>query len=199
MKLIDYINSSLKLEKQKNQIFFFEKNENSLLQEVRITEIPTEVEGFSFDKEVEISKNERRKLINEFLNVENEFINKRCDGVLFFQKKQEIHILICEMKSEKPDPQKYEYQLLNVGLFVQYLIELYLKFSKQELEIKSFKYVLFFREKSKGIINKEKIVYEPSKKFKIFKMNNFEDEIVKYNCNSKLFNHVKFNELIENY
>lgn len=101
------------------------------------------------------------------------------------------------MKSEKPDPQKYEYQLQNVGSFVQYLIDLFLKFSNQKLEIKSFKYVLFFREKSNAIIKKERIVYEPIKKFKISKMNNFDDEIIKYNCNSKLFNYVKFNELID--
>jgi len=197
MKLIDYINSSLKLEKFKNQLIFTENNENSLLQEVRITEIPDDVEAFSLDKEVVFSKNDKRKLFNEFLSIENEFINKRCDGVLIFQDDNQIHILICEMKSEKPTPQKYEYQLQNVGSFVQYLIDLYLKFSNQKLEIKSFKYVLFFREKSNGIIKKEKIVYEPTKKFKISKMNNFNDEIIKYNCNSKIFNHVKFNELIE--
>lgn len=52
MKLIDYINSSLRLEKAKNQIVFVEKNENSLLQEVRITEIPKDVEAFSLDQEV---------------------------------------------------------------------------------------------------------------------------------------------------
>jgi len=197
MKLIDYINSSLKLEKFKNQLIFTENNENSLLQEVRITEIPDDVEAFSLDKEVVFSKNDKRKLFNEFLNIDNEFINKRCDGVLIFQDDNQIHILICEMKSEKPTPQKYEYQLQNVGSFVQYLIDLYLKFSNQKLEIKPFKYVLFFREKSKDIINKEKIVYEPTKKFKISKMNNFNDEIIKYNCNSKIFNHVKFNDLIE--
>jgi len=76
MKLIDYINSSLKLEKFKNQLIFTENNENSLLQEVRITEIPDDVEAFSLDKEVVFSKNDKRKLFNEFLSIENELLIK---------------------------------------------------------------------------------------------------------------------------
>jgi len=196
MKVIDLINPQLRLNKVKNQIVFSEKDENSLLQEVRITKIPDETDAFSLDKKVDLNSNESRKLINEFVNSEIAYVNKRCDAVVIFQKDTELHILICEMKSEKPDPQKYEYQLQNVGVFMQYLIDLYLKFTNKKLELKTFKYILFYREKSKRVINKEKIVFEPTKKFTLSKMNNFDDEIIKYQCKTKLFNFAKFDEFI---
>ena len=199
MRLIDLINPELRLQAHKNQFILSEEAENSKLRKVHISEegeLET-VTAFSVDKEVTIEAGGERKLVNEFLNAQNKLINRRCDGVVIYQKGKTIQAVICEMKSEKLNPQDYEYQLQNVGVFVDYLLDLYRKIEEQDIEIFPTKYVLFYVKKTPPIFRKERIVFQAAKKGAIEKMNNFDDSVIKYPCNTSHHNYVKLSELLD--
>jgi hypothetical protein len=196
MKLPNLINPELWLKVENNTVTLKEESNtgNDTLRAVTIRDLPNNVFVFSTDKPVEISTDKWQKRRNQFLNNENEKINKSCDGVIIHFDGSQLDIVCCELKSKKPTPIQYETQLINAQLFVDYLVALFNRFYEAEgkLEIKKVWYVLFYMNRiirmPKGTRGEPQPVKEA--------MKNYSQSIIKYKCSRTMYNNVKWKDLI---
>ncbi|TAE76316.1 MAG: hypothetical protein EAZ85_00140 [Bacteroidetes bacterium] len=204
MNLQNYINALLLLEIKDNKVSLKEENatENTDLREVIIKNLPLNAFVFSLDKPISFGENTERKANNEFLgNAPN--IKKRCDAVVVCEENDITYILICELKSVSLDPQDYEYQLVNVHIFVEYILNLYQNFTKNPILDTKIEHFLFHkknlktsqqREFRKHNIKYKEILPEYTKD----KMSNFPQyTIIKFPFEKSHYNHLKWEFLRE--
>ncbi len=59
--------------------------------------------------------------ISYYINREN--FNKGCDGIIFLLRNNNLFILLCELKSDRPKKRDFENQLKNSEAFVYYLLK----------------------------------------------------------------------------
>ncbi len=166
MTLRNYINQSLLLEIKNGQVVLCEENaiNNTDLREVTIKNLPANTFAFSLDKPIIFQENANpRKANNEFLG-EAPNIKKRCDAVIVCEEEGVTYILICELKSISLDAQDYEYQLVNVHIFVDYILNLYQHFTQNPALHTKTEHFLFHKKNLQTTQEKEfrkhKIVYE---------------------------------------
>jgi hypothetical protein len=97
MNLQNLINPELWLTVENNAVTLKEDNntDNETLRAVTIRDLPKNVFVFSTDKPIEISTNKWKKRRNQFLNNENDKINKNCDAVIIHYDKNYLHIACC--------------------------------------------------------------------------------------------------------
>ncbi len=157
---------------------------------------------FSTDKNIEVSTTRWEKRRNQFLNDENDKINKSCDGVIVHYDNRYLDIVLCELKSSLPEAIQYETQLINTKLFVDYLVALFNQFyqEKRSLEIRNIRYVLFYVSKQRplkideSMRNQVEIIRQPAPKIET--MQHYPEKIIKYPCFKPLYNYVKWKDLI---
>lgn len=166
MGLQDYINPYLWepvadnehiVEEQKNDDEDTPEQANQCLQKVCVQNIPDNTVFFALDKETifceynecQMFGENRQQAANQFLNKSAEHINKNCDGVFIRQENDELDIVFVEMKSKDPKPKKYENQLVNTSLFVDYLRALHATFNKKPLTVRRTVFALFYYSPSK--------------------------------------------------
>ena len=126
MKLQNIVNPALWLVIKNNAVTLEEnQTEGDTLQAVTIRELPNQVFVFSADKPIKISADKWEKSRNQFLNSENDKINKNCDAVIIHYDGNQLNIACCELKSKNPKPIQYETQLINTKLLVDYLLVLF--------------------------------------------------------------------------
>ncbi|HIE01768.1 MAG TPA: hypothetical protein EYP59_16030, partial [Thiotrichaceae bacterium] len=161
MKLQNLVNPELCLKVDNNAVKLSESQvESDTLREVTIRELPNNVFAFSADKWVKISTDNWKKSRNQFLNSENDKINKNCDAVIIQYDDNQLNIACCELKSKNPTPIQYETQLINTKLLIDYLVALFNTFYEEEkVEIKNVWYVLFYQ--NRAIRDKKSIRGEP--------------------------------------
>lgn len=147
MNLQNYINALLLLQIKDNKVSLKEENatENTDLREVIIKNLPLNTFVFSLDKPISFGENTERKANNEFLGNAPD-IKKRCDAVVVCEENDITYILICELKSVSLDPQDYEYQLVNVHIFVKYILNLYQNFTKNLILDTKIEHFLFHKK-----------------------------------------------------
>jgi len=196
MNLQNLINPELWLTVENNAVTLKEDNntDNETLRAVTIRDLPKNVFVFSTDKPIEISTNKWKKRRNQFLNNENDKINKNCDAVIIHYDKNYLHIACCELKSKNPVPIQYETQLINAQVLVDYLVALFNKFYKDEpkLQIKNVWYILFYMNRAIRIPKATRSEAQPVKEA----MKNYSENIIKYKCSRTMFNNVKWKDLI---
>lgn len=121
----------IEIEQNRRRVKFSENNTQSdTLQSVTIENLPENCFAFSFDQEVNYSflnKNRKLKPKNYFLNTEYQKINSVSDGLIIHYKENEVEIMILEMKSIQA---KYETQLVNTKLLIEYVLAMYQMFEK---------------------------------------------------------------------
>ncbi len=202
MKLQNYINEKLFLEIKNNKIIIEEPNNEiseanqEKLKNITIKNLPTNVFAFSLDKNVEISTDKFRKFYNEFLgNASN--IQKRCDVVLVCEENNNFDILICELKSTNLDRSEYEYQLMNVKVFVDYVLNLYKIIGKQNIENTNIYYILFHKKRVNNDFRKDNIIFSsPKNEHKKEKMYHFDtQEIIIMPIESHSFHYLNWEDL----
>jgi len=194
MKLQNLVNPELCLKVDNNAVKLSESQvESDTLREVTIRELPNNVFAFSADKWVKISTDNWKKSRNQFLNSENDKINKNCDAVIIQYDDNQLNIACCELKSKNPTPIQYETQLINTKLLIDYLVALFNTFYEEEkVEIKNVWYVLFYQ--NRAIRDKKSIRGEPQPVKE--KMKNYPPYIIKYKCSKTLYNNIKWTDLI---
>jgi hypothetical protein len=152
MQLQNLINPKLFLTIKNNKVSIIETNnsENDKLYEVIIENLLPNTFVFSTDKNLIDENGKREEIANKFLNSKNNRINKNCDGILVYQDDQDLYVVICELKSEQPEPGIYERQLMNGKLLVEYLINLFNELYEGEeskLNLKKVYFALFYKRK----------------------------------------------------
>ena len=148
MKLQNLVNPELWLKVKNHAVTLSEsQRESDTLQAVTLRELPNNVFVFSADKPVKMSTNKWEKSRNQFLNNENDKINKNCDAVIIEYDGNQLNIVCCELKSKNPKPIQYETQLINTKLLVDYLVSLFNTFYEEPVEIKEMWYILFYLDR----------------------------------------------------
>jgi len=203
MRLENLINPELCCEIKDNVITFEEKSNigNKELKEVIVKNLPDRnIFVFSTDKSIKVSTNKHEKRRNQFLNNENDKINKRCDGAIIHYDNNYIDIIFCELKSQELKPIQYETQLINTKLFVDYLVSLFNTFYSEEgkIEIRKVQYILFYyrainqhsntrnnyiREEVRPILTNEN-------------MKNYPESIIKCRFQKSIYNYIEWQELL---
>jgi hypothetical protein len=196
MNLQNLINPELWLKVENNAVTLKEENntDNQTLRAVTIRDLPPKVFVFSTDKAIEITTNKLEKRRNQFLNNENDKINKNCDAVIIHIDNNNLHIACCELKSKNPIPIQYETQLINAQVFVEYLVALFNRFYKDEpkLKIKNVWYILFYMNRAIRIPKTTRSEAQPVKET----MKNYSETIIKYKCSRTMYNNIKWDNLI---
>jgi hypothetical protein len=194
MKLQNLVNPELCLKVENNAVKLEESQiESDTLREVTLRELPNNVFAFSTDKPIKISADKWKKSLNQFLNSENDKINKNCDAVIIHYEGNQLNIACCELKSKNPTPIQYETQLINTKLLMDYLVALFNTFYEEEkVEIKNVWYVLF--HKNRAIRDKKSLRGEPQPVKE--KMKNYPLDIIKYKCSKTMYNNIKWADLI---
>jgi len=193
MKLQNLVNPELWLEVENNAVTLSESQiEDDTLRAVTLRELPNNVFVFSADKPVKISTNKWEKSRNQFLNSENQKINKNCDAVIIHYDGNQLNIACCELKSKNPKPIQYETQLINTKLLVDYLVALFNTFYEEKVEIKNVWYVLFYMNRAIRVHKSNRGEPQPVKE----KMKNYPLYIIKYKCNKAMYNNIKWTDLI---
>ncbi len=202
MKLHNLINPELVTNIEGNQIRLEEKQtEDDTLKEVIITQIPDNVFVFNLDKEIikEYKDNGNMKqCINQFLNAEREYINKRCDYIIFYYESNELYLFFCELKSKKPKPNEYETQLINSKIFIDYLFNLFkIFFPDEHIPIKKTKYILFYLRRTTLI--DDVVRGRVEMQYDTENMINYKENIItKYPLKGTHHNYIKWEDLIAN-
>jgi hypothetical protein len=193
MKLQNLVNPELWLEVEKNAVTLEESQiESDTLREVTLRDLPNNVFAFSPDKRVKISAYKWKQSRNQFLNSENDKINKNCDAVIIHYDGNQLNIACCELKSKNPTPIQYETQLINTKLLIDYLVALFNTFYEEEkVEIKKVWYVLFHKNRAIRIHKSIRAEPQPVKE----KMKNYPPYIIKYKCNKPGYNNIQWNDL----
>lgn len=203
MTLQNYINPLLFLEIRNNAITLHEENAvgKDDLRNVTIKNLPANAFAFSLDKPVIFQENTKeRKANNEFLG-EAPNIKKRCDGVIVCEEDGVTYILICELKSVILTPQDYEYQLVNVHIFVEYVLNLYQNFTQNPTLNTKIEHFLFHKKDLQTTQEKEfrkhNIVNMPT--FPVHnqdQMHNFPPyKVAIFPLEKTHFNHLKWEDL----
>jgi hypothetical protein len=82
------------------------------------------------------------KRISEYLNPAHDKINKGCDGIIFTKIVEQWYVFICELKSGKPEENKYLLQFRNTRVFVKFINGILEEFYNLTINFE-LKYVLF--------------------------------------------------------
>jgi hypothetical protein len=141
-----------------------------------------------------------RKANNELLG-EAPNIKKRCDGVIVCEENGVTYILICELKSVSLDAQDYEYQLVNVHIFVEYILSLYQHFTQNPRLNTKIEHFLFHKKDLQTTQEKEfrkhNIVHTTaSPEHQQSSMHNFPAyKIAIFPLKQTHFNHLKWEDL----
>lgn len=122
----------IEIEQNRRRVKFSERlnTQQDRLQSVTIEDLPENCFAFSFDQEVSYSfrdKSAKLKPKNYFLNIEYQKINSVSDGLIIHYKENEVEIMILEMKSLQA---KYETQLVNTKLLIEYVLAMYQMFEQ---------------------------------------------------------------------
>jgi len=193
MKLQNLVNPKLWLEVKNNAVTLSESQiESDTLRAVTLRELPNNVFVFSVDKRVKISADKWEKNRNQFLNSENDKINKNCDAVIIHYEGNQLNIACCELKSKNPKPIQYETQLINTKLLIDHLVALFNTFYEEKVEIKNVWYVLFYMNRAIRVHKSNRGKPQPVKE----KMKNYPPYIIKYKCVKPIYNYIKWVDLI---
>lgn len=82
------------------------------------------------------------KRISDYLNRSAKKINKACDGIIFTQINERYYVIICELKSGKPDVQECVIKYRNSTLFIKLIINILEEFFGSAQKF-GFRYILF--------------------------------------------------------
>ncbi|MFK5971454.1 MAG: hypothetical protein QM487_15240 [Candidatus Marithrix sp.] len=199
MKLHNLINPELELKIEDNKITIEEKQvKNNTLKNITITNLPENTFVFSIDKkDVNICNGKCR---NQLLNSEDNKINKACDCIIFYYEDKYLDLLFCELKSMKLEANRYENQLINSKLFVDYLLVLFRQFYNNEIfEIRKIEFLLFYMDRKlqicKTLRNKVEIDNQP----KYENMKNYPEKIIKYPLQKTHHNYIEWEDLAANF
>mgnify|MGYP003555722885 CR=1 FL=1 len=196
MKLQNLLNPDLELKVKNHAVTFTEEQtDKGALREVMVRNLPDQVFAFSTDKRNACAGTIQGKCRNQFLNDQNDNINKNCDGVIIhYDEHQQLNIVLCELKSGNPRPIQYETQLINTRLLIDYLITLFNQFYQAEgqLDIKNIKYVLFYVSKLRPLKIPESMRNAVEVQRQALpvteKMCHYPEDIIKYPCSKTMYN-----------
>jgi hypothetical protein len=204
MKLQNLLNPDLELKVENHAVTFTEaQTDKHALREVIVQGLPDQVFVFSTDKRNACTDTLLGKCRNQFLNDQNDRVNKNCDGVIIhYDEHQQLNIVLCELKSTNPQPIQYETQLINTGLLMDYLITLFNLFYKEEgqLNIKNLKYILFYVSKPrplkvpKNMRSTVEVLQQATPVTE--RMYHYPENILKYPCPKTMYNYVDWQDLI---
>jgi hypothetical protein len=204
MKLQNLLNPDLELTVKNHAVTFTEEQtDKGALREVMVRNLPDPVFVFSTDKRETCAGQLQGKCRNQFLNDQNDNINKNCDGVIIhYDEHQQLNIVLCELKSTNPHPIQYETQLVNTRLLIDYLITLFNQFYQDEgqLDIKNIKYVLFYVSKPRplkipeSMRNTVEVQKQPTPVKE--RMCHYSENIIKYPCPKTMYHYVNWQDLI---
>lgn len=205
MKFHNLINEFLCEQINEKSVLLEEKNNTTTntLQNIGVSNLPDNVFVISLDKKVEYRKKYKQQFNNLLNNKKpnGKYINKSCDGVFISYEDTAncVDLIFCELKSEDPKANTYEYQLINSKLFVDYVINLYNCFYNSNITVNKFSFVLFYLEKNrpinhnKGLRTKIPVPVPTSKK-----MINFPNiEFIEYPCYQSKFQWINWKELMK--
>ncbi|RKZ83133.1 MAG: hypothetical protein DRR19_19540 [Candidatus Parabeggiatoa sp. nov. 1] len=139
--------------------------------------------GFDAHQTFAFKLNVEGKRISEYLNPAAEKINKSCDGVIFTAIKNEWYVLICELKSKKPNEAEYVLQFRNTHVFIKFIGAILEEFyGINFMENCSVRYILFDKQQSnrynKTTLKNHKIEPEPivsdNKTFWVYKVHHLD-------------------------
>ncbi len=222
MNIQNLINPLLLLEIKEDMLVLSEtENEEKgthTLQEVIITSLPKGLIAYSTDIYVKDLGDKKRKLYNEYMNVpsplltkpdgknwvwtngsefvKTKYIDKRSDAVLVWRNKNEVTIVICDLKSTKFSPEECAYKFMVDKLFLDYLISVLNTIFREQLTISSVQYVIFYLKQ--GLNNKQKprTTKEDSQKFEKVEQIDFEEDVFKFPFFKPHTNQIKWEKLI---
>jgi|GEM_PF-2924201 len=146
MNLRSYINPSLSLEiKNQTLILEGEFQHNLAMPNITIKNIPKNAFAFSLEKTIPETESEAH---NEFLGNVNA-IKETCSAVLVCQEAEIVYIAICEFNAHLSPIIKYENKLVNVHLFLDYILNLYHTFNKVPIAVVNMEHFIFYASISK--------------------------------------------------
>lgn len=204
MKLQNLLHPDLELKVKNHAVTFTEEQtDKGALREVMVRNLPDQVFVFSTDKRNVCTGTLQGKCRNQFLNDQNDKINKTCDAVIIhYDEHQQLNIVLCELKSSNPQPIQYETQLIGTRLLIDYLITLFNQFYQDggQLDIAKVRYVLFYVSKPRPLKIPESMrnTVEVQKQPVPVKerMCHYLEDIIKYPCPKTMYNYINWQDLI---
>ena len=112
-----------------------EKGVNSKINKLHITNVPVDSFAFTLDYDDSPKNKICFQQLSIYLNRALESVNKSCDLVLVIPDlENKYKILILDLKSDKPNLNDTEKQLLNSELYVRYILSMLQYHYKMEVE-----------------------------------------------------------------
>lgn len=221
MNIRNLINPLLLLKVEANKVTLTETENltrEQTLQEVIITQLPNNTIAYSTDIKLKDKAQKDRKLYNEYLHVpsplltkqegENHFwidgsefcnvknIDKRSDGIIIYRNDEnELSVIICDLKSKKFSLQECLDKFITDKLFLDYLLSILSKMFKQNLTIRTIKYVIFYLETDNEKLN-PRTTKENSQKIEVDTMKGYEELVLKISFDKIHSNYIEWDKII---
>lgn len=222
MNIQNLINPLLLLEIKEDMLVLSEtENEEKgtpTLQEVIITSLPKGLIAYSTDTYLKDLGDKKRKLYNEYMNVpsplltkfngtdrawidgsefaETKYIDKRSDGIIICRNKNNVSVVICDLKSTKFKPQDCVDKFMIDKLFLDYLISILNTVFKQNINISIIRYIIFYLKSGLNNKPKPRTTKEDLQKFEKVEQIDFEEDVFKYPFFKTHKNEIKWEKLM---
>jgi len=145
-ELIEKLKCTIVIEAQKKIVYndefikIKEDTPNAKLKSITINKFNSQDITFAFSLDLP-----EFNTVNKISYINKKNINKGCDGIIFLLRNNNLFILLCELKSDKPHKRDFENQLKSSEAFVYYLLKIISIFDDIQIPEKQviFKRLLF--------------------------------------------------------